>query len=382
MKMKIAIIGGGITGLTTALALRKMGMSAQVFERAPQLAEVGAGIWMQPNALKVLDWLEIGDNVRAAGMPLSEVEVTDPHLRPFRNTESETLQDEKGRQIISIHRARLQQILFEALPEDWVHLGQTYQSHEAHAKGVRIQLEEREVQSDLLLAADGIQSRVRQQLFPDSRTRYAGQTCWRGISAMRLPEELLGKGREAWGKTGRFGFANVSPDEVYWFAVVKAPQGGRDRPGELREKLLAIFQPFHPLIQQIISQTPLDRILRNDNSDLKRLPGWHRGRTCLLGDASHATTPNMGQGACQGIEDAFYLSQMLSRHPDPRQAFAAFEQARRPKVDYIVNNSWRFGQLAHSPLGKPLMKLGMKLTPERVLQKQMARVFAVEGLEL
>jgi 2-polyprenyl-6-methoxyphenol hydroxylase-like FAD-dependent oxidoreductase len=123
--MKIVIIGGGITGLTTALTLQKLGFSCQVYEKAPELKAVGAGIWMQPNAMKVLDWIGVGDQVRAAGQPLSRVDLTDRHLLPLKKLDRMHIQDESYNQIISIHRSRLQKVLYDALPLGSVHLGQS-----------------------------------------------------------------------------------------------------------------------------------------------------------------------------------------------------------------------------------------------------------------
>jgi 2-polyprenyl-6-methoxyphenol hydroxylase-like FAD-dependent oxidoreductase len=230
----------------------------------------------------------------------------------------------------------------------------------------------------LLLGADGIHSKVRQQLFPKSATRYSGQTCWRGIAPVSLPNERIHHGQEAWGRKVRFGFAPISEQEVYWFAVANAPQGEKDEPGSKKEKLKAMYQDFHPLIGQIIDQTPPEKILRNDISDLKRLPTWYQNRICLLGDAAHATTPNMGQGGGQGVEDAYYISNILAQEKDYRQAFAQFEKERRKKVDYIVNTSWQFGKMAHNPLGQRLFKVMMKWTPERILARQMQKMYAVK----
>jgi 2-polyprenyl-6-methoxyphenol hydroxylase-like FAD-dependent oxidoreductase len=376
--MKIVIIGGGITGLTTALTLQKLGFSCQVYEKAPELKAVGAGIWMQPNAMKVLDWIGLGDQVRAAGQPLSRVDLTDRHLLPLKKLDRTHVQDDSYNQIISIHRSRLQKVLYDALPLGSVHLGQAYYRHQIEKASVRIHFEEGQTTADLLLGADGIHSKVRQQLFPKSATRYSGQTCWRGIAPVSLPNERIHHGQEAWGRKVRFGFAPISEQEVYWFAVANAPQGEKDEPGSKKEKLKAMYQDFHPLIGQIIDQTPPEKILRNDISDLKRLPTWYQNRICLLGDAAHATTPNMGQGGGQGVEDAYYISNILAQEKDYRQAFAQFEKERRKKVDYIVNTSWQFGKMAHNPLGQRLFKVMMKWTPERILARQMQKMYAVK----
>lgn len=376
--MEISIIGGGITGLSTALGLYKMGYSPQVYESSPALNEVGAGILMQPNAIKVLDWLGIGKEVRNKGVSLENATITNAQLIPFRETSAELTSHENGQQIVAIHRARLQETLLSALPEGCVHLGEGYRSHSLSGEQIEVELAKRSVKTDILLGADGIHSQVRGQVFPSSSIRYSGQTCWRGISDAKLPESLMNSMKEAWGYGVRLGFTRISDHEVYWFAVAKAEQGGKDVKDTVKSELLDRFTSFHPVVRDIVEKTPVSRILRNDITDLKRLESWSQGRVCLLGDAAHATTPNMGQGAGQGIEDAYYFSHVFAASDSPVDAFQEFESIRRKKVDYVVNNSWRFGKLAHNNVGRWFMRTMMKMTPERMMVKQMGELFSVK----
>lgn len=379
--MKISIIGGGITGLTTALVLLKKGITCQVYENSIALSEVGAGIWMQPNAMSILDYLQIGDKVRAMGMELTEVEVANKNLIPFRETDESLITDAKNNKIISIHRARLQKILFEALPENSVHFNKSYISHTTHNNKIQIRFsDDTSIETDVLLGADGINSPVRKNTF-QSQLRYSGQTCWRGISKLSLDNEFKGKGKELWGNNHRFGFANISSTEVYWFAVSKAPQNEKDNKELRKKELLEKFESYHPIISKMIENTDKSKIIRNDINDLKRLETWHKENVCLLGDAAHATTPNMGQGAAQGIEDAFTLGVLLSKSSTPSKAFIEFEKSRRKKVDYIVKSSWMFGKMAHHSLGRLVMKTIMKLTPEKIVFKQMQALYTVDNLQ-
>lgn len=372
----IAIIGGGITGLTTALALNKMGYTAQVYEKAPILNEVGAGIWLQPNALKVLDWLGLGKQIRKTGTVLNSVEVCNKNLQPHK------AMPDSSYEIVAIHRARLQEILAAALPDNQLHLGYGFINYTSLDKNtLQIQFDNQKlIEVDVLLAADGIHSPVRKQLYPQSTLRYSGQTCWRGIAKFDIPTSYQGIGRECWGEGVRFGFSQIAADAVYWFAVAKAHEGEKDNKKELREKLLQLYQNFHPIVNNIIQSTPTMQILRHDMHDLKRLECWHQSNICLLGDAAHATTPNMGQGAGQGIEDAYYFSQIWAANQTTSTAFDSFEAARRKKVDYVVNNSWLFGKVAHHPIGRHLAPLMMKLTPTSVLQKQMEALYTLEEI--
>jgi 2-polyprenyl-6-methoxyphenol hydroxylase-like FAD-dependent oxidoreductase len=230
----------------------------------------------------------------------------------------------------------------------------------------------------MLLAADGIHSKVRQAIFANTSLRYSGQTCWRGVAEMELNDDLVMDCIEAWGHKQRFGIAKIAKNQVYWFAVQSAAANGKDRPESLKQDLLALFGNFHPLVQKIIGATENSAIIRTDICDLKRLDSWHKGKICLLGDAAHATTPNMGQGGAQGVEDAYYIAQLLQKYNQPEEAFAKFEELRRPKVDSIVNNSWRFGQWSHSPFMQPVFKTLLKWMPESMVSAQMQKVFSLD----
>ncbi len=374
--MDIAIIGGGIAGLTTALALEKQEVSSVIYERASQLNEVGAGIWLQPNALKVLNRMGLKDKILENGIQLQGVDITNDQLKPIKERDT-AVQDDEGNKIISIHRAKLQQILFEALPKNSVKLGHELKSFSQNAGKIDLEFDHESVKVDCALAADGINSQIRKKLFPQSSLRHSGQTCWRGIASIDLPKEFHNVGREAWGKNVRFGFSQVSENSVYWFAVAEAKPFQNDDKVQLKHKLSDMFKNFHPIVSQIITKTDEQKIIRGDLMDLRRLDKWHHNNICLLGDAAHATTPNMGQGAGQGIEDAYVLAKLCSKNQSTELLFENFEKLRREKVDYVVNNSWRFGKMAHSGFGRMLMKSVMKMTPESVIKKQLDKLYSL-----
>jgi 2-polyprenyl-6-methoxyphenol hydroxylase-like FAD-dependent oxidoreductase len=379
--MKIAIIGSGITGLTTALALNKLGITCDVYERAAELNEVGAGIWMAPNAIKVYNWLGIDNEIRNNGVELQKVEITDNELKPVRNSNDDFISDKDGNRIVSIHRAKLQSILFRNLPNNTVHLNKEFISLTEQENMISVKFQDSEISSTILLGADGLHSKVRNSIMPNTQIRYSGQTCWRGVSDIELKDKFEASCTEAWGKNIRFGFSMIEKGKVYWFAVAKAHEGETDKRSNLKSKLCKMYREFSPLVNQIIENTPNERIIRNDICDLKRLPIWHKGRICLIGDAAHATTPNMGQGGAQGVEDAYYISNILSRTNDHTKSFKTFENQRRKKVDNIVNMSWIFGKLIHNRLGQELLKLSNKLTPDSVIQNQMTKLYAIKPLE-
>ena len=377
---KVSIIGGGITGLVTGLALKKQGIDCEIHEKAKAIHEVGAGIMLQPNAMKILDFLNLGRKVRAAGQELGALEISNSDFKPFRGSGKQRKNEKQESTFVSIHRARLQQVLIDAFPAEKLHLNSAYQSHQYSQEKIKVLTNQKPFDTDVLIGADGIHSKVRTQLFPSSELRYSGQTCWRGIATIELPFKFKQRGTESWGRKARFGFIPISSKEVYWFAVANAPKGEKEDPEERKQNLVNKYDSFNPLAQEIIKHTTSSSIIRNDMFDLKRLKSWSHKHIILLGDAAHAATPNMGQGACQGIEDAYYLSRYLMQTEKPTQAFKIFTQARRKKVDYVVNNSWMFGKMAHHPAGKILMKSIMALTPEKLLQNQLNKLYHIEGL--
>ena len=380
--MKIGIVGGGITGLTTALALQKLGISSVVYEQSKELNEVGAGIWLQPNAIKILDWLGLKDEIREQGHELHKMEITNSQLVPFKKIKSKVVQDEEGNKTIAIHRARLQKTLYnKLLDSNTIKLDKKYKNHKIKSNSIQIEFENSSDSVDILLGADGINSKVRQSIAPKATLRNSNQVCWRGVAKMTLSDELKDFGREAWGNQIRFGFSSINDKEVYWFAVANAAHMEKADKIGLKQYIADIFQDFSPVVTELIAATKPESIHQGILQDLKKISSWYNHKVCLIGDAAHATTPNMGQGACQGIEDAYYLSNLIAKSiPDVEKAFRAFQQKRRKKVDSIVNTSWQLGQMAHSKIGQPVMKLMMKITPESVMNSQMNKLYAIEKI--
>ncbi len=378
--MTYQIVGGGIGGLCLALAFKKLGIPFHVYERVPELREVGAGIWLAPNALQVLNWLGVLDKVQAMGNSIDRITLADAQLKPLSDIPQDSIRDHFGFSTVAIHRASLQKILFEAIPKEAKTLGKALDQFQDTGNEVSLHFDDGTQHiGDYLIGADGIHSAVRQQLFPSRRVRHSGQLCWRGIASLNLPENFRQRGMELWGDRIRFGVSQVAENQVYWFAVseqsASLPQDPILRKTALQER----YQSFHPLVGQVLDATPPKQIMENAILDLAPQGVWYQGRVCLMGDAAHATTPNMGQGGAQAIEDAYFLRQILKKHP-VEAGFTIFAKRRRAKVQFVVKQSWNTGKLAHWKKGQGLRNRMMRAIPERVLIKQMLNLYQLEDL--
>ncbi len=343
---RVLIVGGGIGGLVTALALRRNGIDVTVFERANELVEVGAGLTLWANAITSLRRIGYGGLLETVGKPVSRSRILSWRGDTLVEMPVEKLARRYGVPLVATHRADLQAALLAALGPGVVRTGATCTSFHQDETRVWAHLASgEEVAGDLLVGADGLRSTVRAQLFGAAPPRYAGYTAWRGVVEATLPKVDVATATESWGAGRRFGLVPLSHGRVYWFATQNAPEGARDKPGGKKQELLGLFAKWQYLIPAMIEATDEAAILRNDIYDRPPLPTWSRGRVTLLGDAAHPTTPNMGQGACQAIEDAVALAARLSENGTIASALQAYEAQRLKRANAIVQQSLRLGQI-------------------------------------
>lgn len=364
--MKITIIGAGIGGLTTAIALQQKGIEVELFEAAPEIREVGAGITLAFNAMQVYERLGLADEICRAGHLVNRLIITDQKFQPISIINLQSFQQKYGVDMAAIHRGALQKILADRVGEKNIHLGKKLESILPTDANLTLQFEDgTKHQTRLLIGADGIHSQTRAFVTQKAVIRNANQPCWRGLTNFNLPEEYLHQPVEMWGKGKRFGFVYISDLKVYWYALTT---GSPTMPDPMPAK---VFKGFNPLVSQIIESTPSDQIIYSDLLDLKPITTWHSDKICLIGDAAHATTPNMGQGACQAVEDAWTISQCLAEN-EPALAFAKFQKQRIAKATKVVNRSWQIGKLAHleNQVGIWLRNTLMNALPQAVVLKQ------------
>jgi 2-polyprenyl-6-methoxyphenol hydroxylase-like FAD-dependent oxidoreductase len=344
--MKAIVIGSGIAGLSAAIALRKAGLQVVLYERAPVLTEVGAGISLWANALRALDAIGAGAAVRERLQPLRVSEFRGDEGRTIAaSLPASTLEAALGYQPVlgMIHRADLVDALASDLPAGTARYG--FDVTAIHDSGTHVEVTfangHRGV-ADLMIGADGIHSKIRALLGDASPPCYAGYTCVRGITAMPSGMEL-GHLAEWWGRGSRVGITTLRDRRVYWWATINASP--TQRIDDMRAWLSERFGGWADPVPELMTTTPDGAFLQNDIVDRAPTRHWYRGRCLLVGDAAHPTTPNLGQGGCLAIEDAACLWQLFGKSNTLDDIFSAFVARRYARTTAITRDSARLGRI-------------------------------------
>jgi len=274
---------------------------------------------------------------------------------------------------VCVHRADLQQALLEALGAGVVRLGADCTSVDEESASVTARfIDGRSISGDFLIGADGLHSVVRARLFGEAPPRYAGYVAWRAVVAFDHRQLTPG---ESWGAGERFGHLPMSNGRVYWYAARTAIEGARTGVGE-RDELRHTFQRWHAPIPQLIQATTEHAILRNDIYDRPPLKSWGRGLVSLLGDAAHPMTPNLGQGACQAIEDAVVLGRAIATHSTVAAALRSYEAQRIDRANLIVTQSRQVGWVGQwrHPMAVALRNALVRFGGSRLQARQLAPI--------
>ncbi|MGW0607203.1 FAD-dependent oxidoreductase [Streptomyces sp. NPDC002640] len=336
---RVLIVGGGIGGLTAAVALSRAGREVTVLERAPSLTPVGAAISLAPNALAALDVIGVGDEVRALAAWQGEGGMRTPAGRWLARTDVSVVTERFGDPLVLLPRAALVDILTARLPAGVIRTScpASLADPGDADRPARVTTPDGDLTADLVVAADGIHSRVRAALFPDHPgTVYSGFTTWRVM--IPVPGARFAS-HETWGRGRLWGTHPLKDGRVYAYAAALAPAGGRAADDEKAE-LRRLFGDWHDPIPSVIAAARPEDVLRHDVHHIRRpLPACHRGRVALVGDAAHAMPPSLGQGGNQAIEDAV----VLAHHLDDLSAYTA---ARLPRTSALVRKAVGAGRLS------------------------------------
>jgi len=377
---KAVVVGGGIGGLTAAVALRRRGWDATVLERAASLEPLGAGLALAPNAVRALDSIGLGDPVRDLAALQGPVGLRRPDGRWLVRGDASMVGPEPT---VLLHRSQLVDLLRDALDDGAVRLGTTVAGVDpggpAERATVRVRArdgEEAELSADVVVAADGIDSPVRTALFSGHPGPvYAGVTAWRFVT----PEPVAVEPAETWGRGSVVGLTPLADGRVYCYLTATLPEGTRftDEIGELQRR----FGHWHPPLRALLDGLDPAALLHHDLRWLKEpLPRYDVGRVALLRDAAHAMPPNLGQGGAQAIEDAVVLAARLRGTPSGGElvspALAAYTAARKGRTQRVARMSAQVGAATtwRSPLLVSARDLGMRVVGRWVLPRAARRL--------
>jgi salicylate hydroxylase len=370
-RARIAVIGAGIGGLATACALRKRGFEVAVYERAGELGEVGAGLQLGPNAVMVLRALGIEDRLRPlACEPANIVSVAwdDAHLR-FREPLKAVIAARFGAPYLTVHRADLHALLQAKLPAACIHLdAQCTGAASTAGAAVATFADGSEIEADVVVGADGINSAVRESLFGAQAARFTQQMAWRCIVPIHCVPERIGPGKSV--EIGRDEYVGwIGPDghvicypirggELYnIFAGHVSEQWVEESwvvPSSVDE-LLAGFRGWNAALLDMLAH--VEHCYKWGIRDRDPLARWVSGRVALMGDAAHPMMPTLAQGAAITLEDAYALARQLARHDDALAGLAAYEAERRPRASQVqLQAREQFENNRMSPAPPPLSR--------------------------
>lgn len=340
------VIGAGIGGLCSALALRRAGITCDIIEATPEMTVFGVGIIQPSNALRALDRLGVAEACLSAGGGFPGWRLYDRSGAMFAEVPNRNVAGPGMPAVNGLPRQSLHQILSDAAAAEGsvVRYGVTANAFEEVGDAVRVRFDEGSTADyDLIVGADGCYSKTRDALFGDeAHPTFTGQGVWRCNFARPADMEW---GGVYYGSKSKVGLVPMGPTTMYMFVVTAEPDNRRYEEAELVPTLRATLEDYQGLVATLRDQlTPSSHIVYKPMETLLLPPPWSRGRTVLIGDAVHATTPHLAQGASLAIEDAVVLGDCLAEDRPLREALDTFATRRFPRAKLVVESSVQLGR--------------------------------------
>ncbi len=348
--LKVVVIGAGIGGLTAGIALMQAGYAVEIYDRVSELRPAGAGISLWSNGVKVLNYLGLGDRMAKIGGIMDRMQYRSKTGTLYNDIPLQPLIDQVGQRPYPVARTDLQQLLLEAFPGP-VRLNARCIGVEEDGQSVTAIFEDgHRATGDVLVAADGVRSLLREYVLGERvEPAYGGYVNWNGL--VPISEDLAPA--NCWmiyvGDYKRASMMPVAGDRFYFFFDVPMPKEvAAVAPGDIRAELMQHFAGWADPVQHLIQRLNPETTNRLLIHDVGPIPKMVRGRVALLGDAAHATCPDLGQGGCQAMEDSLVLMRYLrSTNLGVEDALKRYEAERKERTAAIVTKARKRAEQIH-----------------------------------
>ena len=312
--MKITIIGAGMAGLTTGIALKKFGHQVTIYEQAEQILPVGAAISLWSNGVKCLNYLGLTEQVEKLGGKMDNLAYIDGLTGDVMTQFSlYPLIEEVGQRPYPVSRAELQNMLMDEFGREDIHLAKKMVSFVEEEERVKIQFADGgKIESDLLVGADGTHSITRAYVLGEQvERRYAGYVNWNGLVEVSDDYAAADQWTTFVGEGKRVSLMPVANNRFYFFFDVPLPVGLENDRSQYKALFKQYFKGWCEPVQKLIDAVDVQKTNRVEIHDIEPFADFYKGRVVIVGDAAHSTTPDIGQGGCQAMEDAIYLARSL-----------------------------------------------------------------------
>ncbi|WP_194792052.1 FAD-dependent monooxygenase [Pseudomonas sp. UFMG81] len=369
------IIGTGIGGLASAVALKKSGWAVRLFEKADNLRVSGSGLSVMSNASAAMQrLLGIDLGLERYGAPILDFEIRHQSGLLLKRLPFQEIAEAQGAPSVCISRQQLQKALLDNLGEADIQLGKRFASFQEQPGAVQVSFEDgSQASGDILVGADGYHSAVREAMGVRSVPQEAGYICWLALVRYSHPQITPGKVVHYWGKGKRVGIIDIGDGWVYWWGTANmSNQQARQWQGG-RAEVARVYAGWPEIVGDIIQATPDEAIISVDAKDRSFPATWSKGRVTLLGDAAHPMLTSLGQGAGMSIEDAAVLGHVLADCADPVAALRRYEAIRQPRARTIVDASRALSEVEQYDRFVPRLKrdLSMWLAPAKTMRERL-----------
>ena len=348
----INIIGGGIAGLSTALALETNKVEYNLFEQNSEITYGNVGLGISSNMYHILKEWGILDETIKIGAEIKMFHFVDKKLNYINSFKMDNPP-------LSVNRKLFYELILEKLDKNKIHLNSNKSKNDF-------------LENEIVISAEGINSKTRNAIYPKLKIRDSNQILWRGITEIELDEKFKNSYHDFIGSNLRFAIIHTGKNYYSWYMVKEKKQGEKIT---LDKNILKSFlKNHHNIVNEIVEKSEnvySAELFDIDPSKRKNL-NWFKNNNLMIGDSIHPTTPNMANGACLAMEDSYLLVKLLiNKNKSLKEIFEIFQAKRTKKINPIVIQSWWYGKMMHqkSDIVNYFIKTGLKLTPKCIFDK-------------